>query len=306
MTSRKLIQSLSTEKRNCATTDIDVFPTEEIVSVMNRENHSVLAAVEAQEKNIAKAVDLIYDRMRNGGRLFYVGAGTSGRLGVLDASECPPTFSVSPELVIGIIAGGDYSLRNAAEGAEDDENGSIEQFKEHGLCGKDIVCGIAASGRTPYVKGALEYARSLGCATVCVTNNKDSLIKQYSDVAIELEVGPEVITGSTRLKSGTSQKIVLNTLTTAVMIKLGKTYGNLMIDVRASNEKLHIRAMSMLKDIFPEDSEEELGKALDAADGSVKLAAAMHSSGLDRETAAAMLEECSGSLREFFSRTSDR
>lgn len=291
------IAHLKTETRNPRTKEIDTLSTLEMVRLLQAENRIVNEAVESVLQQVARAVDIITQKMKLGGRLFYIGAGTSGRLGVLDASECPPTFSVSPERFIGLIAGGDTALRSAVENAEDDENAAERQLKEHALTAKDVVCGIAASGRTPYVAGGLAYAREMGAATICVTNNKNSLLGRFSDVAIEVEVGPEALTGSTRLKSGTAQKLVLNMLSTATMIAQGKTYGNLMVDLQASNQKLKLRCVNILRELFPKREENELIAALEQAGGRVKLAAALLHCQKGVKEAQRLLEENDGYLR---------
>ncbi|MEA5050026.1 MAG: N-acetylmuramic acid 6-phosphate etherase [Oscillospiraceae bacterium] len=294
------IGKLRTEQRNERTADIDLLSTLDMVRRLNDENRVLADAVDEQAPAIAAAVDLITARMRRGGRLIYIGAGTSGRLGILDASECPPTFSTPPDRVLGFIAGGDRAIRSAVENAEDDPAAAAQQLAEAHVCADDVVCGIAASGRTPYVIGALDYARSVGAATVCVTNNKHSALAAHSDVAVEVEVGPEALTGSTRLKSGTAQKLVLNILSTGTMIRQGKTYGNLMVDVRATNEKLRARCVNILRAIAPGTDDARLGAALDEANGSVKLAAAMLRTGAGAQDARAALDACGGSLRALF------
>ena len=232
--------NLTTEKRNAASENIDKVSTLEMVKIINDEDKKVAAAVEKVLPQIASAVDLIAEKISNGGRLFYIGAGTSGRLGVLDASECPPTFGVKNDLVQGIIAGGNYALTNAVEGAEDDKNLAAENLRERNFA--DILVGIAASGRTPYVLSAIEYAKKIGAATVGVSCVENSALAKIVDIEITPVTGAEVITGSTRMKAGTATKMVLNMLTTGAMIKLGKVYGNLMVDVHATNEKLRDRA----------------------------------------------------------------
>ena len=234
--------NLTTEQRNAASANIDKVSTLEMVEIINDEDKKVAMAVEKVLPQIANAVDLIADKISKGGRLFYIGAGTSGRLGVLDASECPPTFGVSNELVQGIIAGGSYALTNAVEGAEDDTNLAIENLREKNFTASDILVGIAASGRTPYVLSAIEYAKKIGASTVGVSCVENSALAKIVDIEITPVTGAEVITGSTRMKAGTATKMVLNMLTTGAMIKLGKVYGNLMVDVHATNEKLRDRA----------------------------------------------------------------
>jgi len=240
---------MGTEDYNRLTENIDMMSTLEIVRIMNEEDKKVPLAVEKVLPDIARAIDLIVERLKQRGRLIYVGAGTSGRLGVLDASECPPTFGVNPEMVQAIIAGGDKAIRSAVEYAEDDIEQGREEIKNRGVSSKDAVTGITASGTTPFVLSALEEAHSLGAVTVLITNNYNSPAKAFVDVAIEIDTGPEVIAGSTRLKAGTSQKLVLNMLSTASMIKLGKVYKNIMVDVRPTNEKLVNRAVRIITDI---------------------------------------------------------
>ena len=234
--------NLTTEKRNSASANIDKVSTLEMVKIINDEDKKVAAAVEKVLPQIARAVDLIAEKLSSGGRLFYIGAGTSGRLGVLDASECPPTFGVNSEMVQGIIAGGNYALTNAVEGAEDNKNLAVENLREKNFCAADILVGIAASGRTPYVIAAVEYAKKIGAATLGVSCVENSALAEIVDIAITPVTGAEVITGSTRMKAGTATKMVLNMLTTGAMIRLGKVYGNLMVDVHATNEKLRDRA----------------------------------------------------------------
>ena len=240
MTNDALIAALShlvSEGRNPETMDIDLLPSFDIVQRLNQQDKLVPIAVEKVLPEIAQAVDKITEAFKVGGRLFYIGAGTSGRLGVLDASECPPTFGTDPEMVVGIIAGGKEAMFRAKEGAEDDPELGEQDLKENTLTHRDVVVGIAASGRTPYVIGGLEYANELGATTVALSCNPDSPIADIADIAISPVVGPEALTGSTRLKSGTAQKLVLNMLTTASMIRLGKSYQNLMVDVKARSEE---------------------------------------------------------------------
>lgn len=294
------IKKLRTEQRNPATLNIDLLPTLDMVRMLNDQNRLVADAVDEQAGQIAAAVELITERMRKGGRLIYIGAGTSGRLGVMDASEIPPTFSMPPEGVVGLIAGGDNALRSAVEHVEDDPLAAVGQLKYLGLYQNDVVCGIAASGRTPYVIGALDYARSVGAGTISVANNKHSEIGRHAEIAIEVDTGPEALSGSTRLKAGTAQKMVLNLLSTATMIQQGKTYGNLMVDVKATNEKLQARCLNILQEIFPTLERERLVQALEAAGGRVKLAAVILKTGLPPEQARAELERCGGHLRRVF------
>jgi len=243
------ISKITTEKRNENTKNIDIASTCEILLLLNKEDKSVPIAVEKAIDQIANVVDEVTDTFVNGGRLFYLGAGTSGRLGVLDASECPPTFGVSNDMVIGIIAGGDKALRFAIEGAEDSKEEAVKDLKNYELTSKDFVIGIAASGRTPYPIGAIEYANSLGCNTACITTSYDSEIAKVAKFPIEAITGSEPLTGSTRMKSGTAQKLILNMITTASMVKIGKVYENLMIDLQLNNNKLVSRAQQIVMDI---------------------------------------------------------
>ncbi|WP_375263482.1 N-acetylmuramic acid 6-phosphate etherase [Palleronia sp.] len=295
------LRTLVSEGRNQRTTEIDRLPTQEIVALMNSEDAGVAAAVRAELPQIARAVDRIVAAFEQGGRLIYTGAGTSGRLGVLDASECPPTFSVPPGMVVGLIAGGDHALRHSVEDAEDDAGQGARDLEAVDLTARDVVVGIAVSGKTPYVVGALDHARQIGAGTVALSCNPGSVIAMLADIAISPVVGPEVVTGSTRLKSGTAQKMVLNMLSTASMIRIGKTYGNLMVDVTISNRKLAERAVGIVIDATgcPEDEARGL---LDASGGKVKLAIFMQLSGLDADTARAALEAEQGFLRRALER----
>lgn len=243
------LKQLLTETRNIASINLDKMSSREIVELMNAEDSNVISAVKGQLEAIAKAIDAIVAAMQQGGRLFYIGAGTSGRLGVLDASECPPTFNTSPNMVIGLIAGDDVALRTAVEGAEDSLDGAKKDLEKYGFNSKDVLVGLAASGRTPYVIGGLSYAKGLGCTTVAISCTNNAKISALADVPIELLVGPEVLTGSTRLKSGTAQKLVLNMLSTGTMVRLGKCYSNLMVDVQPTNEKLRVRAENMVIEV---------------------------------------------------------
>ncbi len=243
------ISKITTEKRNENTRNIDIASTCDILKMINNEDKKVPLAVEQAIDQIAAVVDVVTEAFRNGGRLFYIGAGTSGRLGVLDASECPPTFGVPADMVIGIIAGGDEALRTAIEGAEDSKEAAVEDLANHGLQPRDVVIGIAASGRTPYAVGGIEYANEIGCITGCITTSKDSEIAKVATYPIEAVTGAEPLTGSTRMKSGTAQKLILNMITTAAMVKLGKVYENLMIDVQMSNNKLVSRAKRIVMEV---------------------------------------------------------
>ena len=291
------LKKLTTERRNQDTMNLDVMSSLEIVKAMNNEDKNVPLAIENELEEIAKAVDAIENTFNNNGRLFYIGAGTSGRLGVLDASECPPTYGVSDKMVVGIIAGGDKALRFPIEGAEDDLKLAIEDLKKHNFNSNDILCGIAASGRTPYVIGGLRYARELGAKTIAIACNKDSAVGKEADIKIEVAVGPEVLTGSTRLKAGTAQKLVLNMLTTASMVRIGKAYQNLMVDVMQSNEKLVVRAQNIVMEATGVTKEEAI-KYLDIADGSCKLAIVMILTDTNIDEAKKLLENSKGHIRE--------
>ena len=294
-----LLQTLSTlitEQRNSNSMHVDSLSALEIVQLMNQEDKKVPLAIEKCLPQIAQAVECIVAAFQQGGRLVYIGAGTSGRLGVLDASECPPTFGVSPEMVKGIIAGGERALRHPIEGAEDSKAQAVVDLQTIQFSSKDVLVGIAASGRTPYVIGALEYAKSLGSVTVSIASNPNSAMANIVDIAIDTVVGAEVLTGSSRLKSGTAQKLVLNMLTTASMILMGKCYQNLMVDVQASNEKLKARAIRIVMQAT--DCDKALAEeTLKQADQNAKLAIMMILSGLDRVQAEALLEKHQGKLQ---------
>lgn len=288
--------SLISERRNPRSTDIDLMSSAEIVACMNAEDRGVPEAVAVEAAAIASAVDRIVAAFEAGGRLVYIGAGTSGRLGVLDASECPPTFSVPPGMVVGLIAGGDHALRSSIEAAEDDEGAGAADLDAIGLTSRDVVVGIAVSGRTPYVVGALRRARAVGAGTVALSCNPQSPIAGLAEIAISPVVGPEVVTGSTRLKSGTAQKMVLNMLSTASMVRTGKTWGNLMVDVTISNRKLADRAAGILCQATGCGAE-EARTLLDESGGSVKLAILMQITGKDADAAGADLAAAGGFLR---------
>lgn len=294
-----LLQTLSTlitEQRNPNSMHVDSLSALEIVRLMNEEDKQVPLAIEKCLPQIAQAVECIVTAFQQGGRLVYIGAGTSGRLGVLDASECPPTFGVSPEMVKGIIAGGERALRHPIEGAEDSKEQAVVDLQTIQFSSKDVLVGIAASGRTPYVIGALEYAKSLGSVTVSIASNPNSAMANIVDIAIDTVVGPEVLTGSSRLKSGTAQKLVLNMLTTASMILMGKCYQNLMVDVQASNEKLKARAIRIVMQAT--DCDKALAEeTLKLSGQNAKLAIMMILSGLDRAQAEALLEKHHGKLQ---------
>ena len=290
------LTTLITEQRNPNSMNVDSLSALEIVQLMNDEDKQVPLAIEKCLPQIAQAVERIVAAFQKGGRLVYIGAGTSGRLGVLDASECPPTFGVSPEMVKGIIAGGERALRHPIEGAEDSKAQAVVDLQTIHFSSKDVLVGIAASGRTPYVIGALEYAKSLGSVTVSIASNPNSAMANIVDIAIDTVVGPEVLTGSSRLKSGTAQKLVLNMLTTASMILMGKCYQNLMVDVQASNEKLKARAIRIVMQAT--DCDKALAEeTLKQADQNANLAIMMILSGLDRAQAETLLEKHQGKLQ---------
>ena len=286
----------TTEQRNPASLDVDTRSTVEILDLINQEDQRVPLAVRAALPQIARAVDEVVARWRRGGHVFYFGAGTSGRLGVLDASECPPTFSSPPEQVQGAIAGGDAALRRSVEGAEDHPEGGAADVQRSGVGPDDVVVGIAASGTTPYVEGALREARQRGACTVSLACNRDAPISKLADIAIEVEVGPEVVTGSTRLKAGTAQKLVLNMLTTASMIRSGKVYGNLMVDLTASNVKLRRRARRIVSTVTGV-SEDEAAALLEQTSYRAKPAILMALAGCDAAEADRRLAAAGGFLR---------
>ena len=287
---------LTTEATNPASSDLDRLPTLELVRLINAEDAKVAAAVASEAAAIASAIDIIAARLQDGGRLIYIGAGTSGRLGVLDASECPPTFNADPDQVVGIIAGGDTALRNAIEGAEDVGERAVEDLQRIGLCERDVVVGIAASGTTPYVLAGLDAAREVGAAAIGLTCNQGAPNEAHADIAITVVPGPEVLAGSTRMKAGTATKLVLNMLSTGAMVRLGKTYGNLMVDMRASNEKLVGRSRRILVQLTDLD-EERATALLDECDGELKTAIVVARLGVDAATARQRLAEANGRLR---------
>ena len=286
-----------TERRNPRTATIDKASALEIVDLIGAEDATVPAAVARAREDIARAVDLIEAAFRAGGRLIYVGAGTSGRLGVLDAAECPPTFGTPPEMVVGVIAGGYPALVKSVEGAEDDVNAAIGEMDARRVGPDDVVVGIAASGTTPFVRAALSRAQTLGARTALVTcSEPPKLLRETCDVCILVLVGPEVVTGSTRMKAGTATKLVLNTLTTSAMIRLGKTYGNLMVDLRAWNDKLIDRSERIVMETTGLPRSEARG-VIEAADGKVKTAIVMARRRVSRDEAERLLEEHEGHLR---------
>lgn len=290
------LTAIATERRNPRTTDIDRVSTRKMVDVMNQEDAQVAAAVGTQTAQIADAIDRIAARLQHGGRLIYIGAGTSGRLGVLDASECPPTFNTPPELVVGLIAGGDHALRHAVENAEDQPERGAADLQTVDPAAGDAVVGIAASGRTPYVIGAIEYARMVGALTIGLACSAGSPLSERVDVMIAPVVGPEVVTGSTRLKAGTAQKMVLNMLTTGAMIRLGKTYGNLMVDLQATNAKLRQRAIRIVAEATGLEAT-AAERALRQAHGDVKTAIVATLLGIDAASASDRLRFAHGVVR---------
>ena len=287
---------MDTEKRNERTMHIDEMSTSEIVALINSEDHRCAEAVKAALPEIAQAVDIIYGKLHNGGRLIYCGAGTSGRLGVLDASECPPTFGVPDGMVVGIIAGGDVALRTAVEGAEDSEALAMEELDRLRVCAKDVVVAISASGTAPYCVGALKKAREAGALPVSMCCNTGAKLSGYADIAIEMPTGAEVLSGSTRLRAGTATKLALNMISTACMVRMGKAYKNLMVDVRATNTKLRDRAVRIaMKAMNVQRAEAEARLA--AADGNIKCAIVMKETGASRDAAIAALEKAQGFTR---------
>ena len=290
------LKKFATETRNPNSQDLDMMSALEIVTLMNQEDRKVCLAIEEVLPEISKLVDVVAATFEKGGRLIYMGAGTSGRLGVLDASECPPTYGVSPDMVVGIMAGGDYALRNDVVGDEDKPELGKQNLIENNLTKNDVVVGIAASGRTPFVIGGLEYAKELGCTTAAIACNKGSAIGKIADIAIEAEAGPEVLTGSTRLKAGTTQKMILNMITTASMVRCGKAYQNLMVDVVQSCDKLCVRIENIVMDATGV-SREEARAAIDEADQSAKLAITKILTGTDVVTARELLDQAKGHVR---------
>ncbi|MFE9331845.1 N-acetylmuramic acid 6-phosphate etherase [Streptomyces sp. NPDC006925] len=293
---RRQLGTLTTEAFRSELAEIDQLPTLEIAKIMNDEDSTVPTAVAAQLPVIAEAIDGIAERMARGGRLLYAGAGTAGRMGVLDASECPPTFNTAPGQVTGVIAGGPGALVNSVEGAEDSAEAAADELAALKVTADDTVVGISASGRTPFAVGAVEYARSRGALTVGLACNADSALGAAAEHGIEVVVGPELLTGSTRLKAGTAQKLVLNMLSTLTMIRLGKTYGNLMVDLRASNEKLRARSRRIVE-LATGAPDEEIEAALTATDGEVKAAILTILGGVPAPAAERLLRTSHGHLR---------
>jgi N-acetylmuramic acid 6-phosphate etherase len=298
-----MLEHLTTEARNPASEDLDGLTALQIVQLINSEDAKVAAAVAEQSGAIAQAIDAIAERLERGGRLIYFGAGTSGRLGVLDAVECPPTFNSPPTQVVGLIAGGYSALTTAIEGAEDRPDFGVEDLKNASLTNKDAVVGIATSGRTPYVIGGLEYAQSIGAFTIGVSCNRDPQLAKCCNISIAPVVGAEVVSGSTRLKAGTATKMVLNMLSTGSMIRLGKTFGNLMVDMRASNSKLADRARRIVRavtNLSLADSE----RLLNDCGGEVKTAIVSHYTGFSSDEARQLLSAAHGHLRKALERQS--
>lgn len=295
---QKLIEQLShleTEQVNPRTIDIDRLSAVEIAQRINAEDSAVPQIVSGAISQIARAAEVFAATLRDGGRVFYIGAGTSGRLGVLDAAECPPTFGTDPSQIVGVIAGGHATLVLSKEGVEDDKDSAITDLQSHQLSPKDFVIGIAASRRTPYTLAGVQYAASLGCKTAVIICNDPSGLEISPDIVIALPVGPEAITGSTRMKSGTAQKLTLNMISTTAMVLLGKTYGNLMVDLQAKSEKLAARSRRILTELLG-ISIDRASDLLEQAGGSVKVAIIMHSRICDKETAIIMLREANGFL----------
>lgn len=289
--------SIKTEERNERTAQIDTLPTLEMVRLINDEDKKVAYAVEQELEQIARAVDVIADQLKKGGRLVYVGCGTSGRLGILDAVECPPTYSTDPGMVVGLIAGGYPAIFQAVEGAEDDRELGVQDLKNLNFNSSDVLVGIAASGRTPYVVGAMTYAKELGAHVISVTCSSQSALEQVAEIPIVCSPGPEVVTGSTRMKSGTAQKMVLNMLSTGAMIKLGKVYGNLMVDVKSSNEKLVHRCERIVCSATGVDTETAIA-ALEKCGYHPKVAIVMLQRDVDAETAEALLQKADGHIAD--------
>jgi N-acetylmuramic acid 6-phosphate etherase len=293
---RSELETLTTEAFRPELADVDRLPTLDIARLMNGEDATVAGAVAERLSEIAAVIDAVADRMARGGRLVYAGAGTAGRLGVLDASECPPTFNTGPGQVVGLIAGGPDAMVTSVEGAEDSRELAEADLAALALTADDTVVGVSASGRTPYAVGAVAYARARGALTVGVACNPGSALGAAADHAVEVVVGPELLTGSTRLKAGTAQKLVLNMLSTITMIRLGKTYGNLMVDVRASNEKLRARSHRIVA-LATGAQDDAVERALAATDGEVKHAILVLLADVDGAAAARLLEESGGHLR---------
>ncbi|MET4654804.1 N-acetylmuramic acid 6-phosphate etherase [Exiguobacterium sp. PvP048] len=292
-----MLEKLATERRNQRTMELDDMTVEEILTVMNEEDQSVAGVIRQEIPVIKQVVAQVIQSFQAGGRLIYIGAGTSGRLGVLDAAECVPTFGVSPKMVVGLIAGGERALIKAVEGAEDSKTLAVEDLQALKVNANDTVIGIAASGRTPYVIGGLDYARKIGAATAALSCNKEAIISQHADLRMEVETGPEVLTGSTRLKAGTAQKLVLNMISTAAMIGVGKVYQNLMVDVQSTNEKLEVRAKRMIVEATGVDLE-TAARYFTSANGHVKTAIVMILADVSYPEAVERLQRAHGFVRD--------
>ncbi len=287
-----------TERRNPRSANIDLSSPDEIVAIMSAEDHTIADAVASQSEPIAQLISAVEQAFRAGGRLLYVGAGTSGRLGVLDASECPPTFGADPRMVVGIIAGGDHALRNAIEGAEDSPEQGALAIDANEVCNKDVVVGIAASGTTPFVHGALQRAHAIGARTgMVVCSPPPQHIVPFIHIPVVAITGPEIVTGSTRLKAGTATKLILNMITTGAFIRIGKTFGNLMVDLRATNNKLTDRSERIVMEVCSV-SRERARELLTQANGRVKHAIVMQALGVDHDTAVARLQQQGGVIRK--------
>jgi N-acetylmuramic acid 6-phosphate etherase len=291
------ISTLTTEQRNPLSHKIDQLSTREILEIINDEDRKVAEAVKKAHSQIERAIDSVYQSLRNGGRLYYIGAGTSGRLGIIDASECPPTFSTSPDLVQAIIAGGEQAILVAVEGAEDEADQGANDLKENGFHSSDIVIGITASGRTPYVVGALKYAQQIGATSIALSCNHDAVVSKYADHKIEVIVGPEVLTGSTRMKAATAHKMILNMISTTTMIKLGKVYENLMVDVHASNQKLIERSRNIVM-MITKATYQEAAEILDKTNQEVKPAIVMIEAKVSFEVAKQAIDKADGFVRK--------
>lgn len=293
----KNLSTLATEMRNENSMNIDTMSTKDVLATINNEDLRVAEKVRDVLPDIEKAVEAVYHALAKGGKLFYVGAGTSGRLGILDAVECPPTFSTPPDLVQGVIAGGSDAIYTAVEGAEDDEAEGARDLKARDMSERDVVVGIAASGRTPYVLGALKYAQGLGATAISLSSNINTEISQHADVQIEVETGPEVLTGSTRMKAASAHKMILNMITTSSMIKIGKVYENLMVDVKVSNKKLKERAKNIIATVT-QASYKEISDTLEKTDNQVKPAIVMLMGGVSHQDAERYIEAADGYVRK--------
>ncbi|WOO87685.1 N-acetylmuramic acid 6-phosphate etherase [Mollicutes bacterium LVI A0039] len=291
------LEHINTERRNEKTMKLDLMNAMEIVEIINNEDALIHLAIKQQLNQISKVVEAAAQSINDGGRIIYMGAGTSGRLGVLDAVECPPTYGVNDNVVIGLIAGGEKAFIKAQEGAEDSKQLAIDELKELALTKKDIVVGVAASGRTPYVIGGLEFANSIGCTTASIAITSNSEVAQVAKFPIEVVVGPEVVTGSTRMKAGTAQKMILNMISTGAMVLNGKVYQNLMVDVMQTNEKLKVRAQNIVMEATEVEREEAI-KYLELAKGSSKIAICMIINQINYEDAVNLLESNKGNLRK--------